>query len=173
VLAIMISIYVLDPARRGKLWHLAACFLAAGLTADLIKLQVWRTRPRAYWEEHLSGSTFLGSIWTSDRLDWSSLLNHTHHSFPSAHTAVAVAVAMSLSRLYPLGRYWFMFLAGLCAMNRIDGGAHFASDVCWGAAVGYLIATVMPSPDRMETWMLRGGAKPTKSTAEERLGKAA
>jgi membrane-associated phospholipid phosphatase len=41
--------------------------------------------------------------------------------------------------MYPHARRWFFALAILVAANRVEGGAHFASDVCWGAAVGYVL----------------------------------
>jgi membrane-associated phospholipid phosphatase len=151
-LAIVITIYVLDPRRRSKLLHVPACYLAGGLAADLVKLQVARMRPYAFVQSGEIGSTYLGSVWTTPAArHWPSILDHARHSFPSAHTAGAVAMAYSLGRLYPRGRWWFNVLAVLCAMNRIDGGAHFASDVCWGAALGYLMAHAVPSADRLQS----------------------
>jgi membrane-associated phospholipid phosphatase len=175
LLGILITIFLLDPARRGKLWHAATCFLAAGLAADAIKLQVWRMRPRPYLEGGFAGSTFLGSIWTSSEgLSWSKLADNAQHSFPSAHTAAAVAFAYSLSGLYPTARKWFYTLALLCAMNRIDGGAHFASDVCIGVALGHVIAVHLPSSDRLEAWIGRRLGRPTSGAERPReLNKAA
>lgn len=146
LICIAITIYLLDPPRRKQLAHLVTAFAFAGLTADLIKLQIWRVRPRSYFDLGLEGSTFAGSFWSSFSWDWSIVSNTAYHSFPSAHTACAVALAIHLGRLYPAGRVWFMVLAALCAMNRVDGGAHYASDVCWGAAVGFLVAVWMPEP---------------------------
>ena len=109
----------------------------ADLAADLVKLGVWRVRPRFF--ESSDGSTFAGTILTTEGWEWSALLDSSRHSFPSAHTAVAVATALTLARFYPSARSWFACLALLCAMNRVDGGSHFASDVCWGAALGYVV----------------------------------
>jgi membrane-associated phospholipid phosphatase len=150
-LGIVITIYLLDPRRRPQLWHVPACFLAGGLTADLLKLQIWRVRPYAYVDAGMTGSSFVGVLWTMPRERWSEMLDQSHHSFPSAHMAGAVALAYSLSGFYPAGRWWFYLLAILCGMNRIDGGAHFASDVCWGAAVGYLVARLVPPASRLAT----------------------
>jgi membrane-associated phospholipid phosphatase len=152
-LGIIITIYLLDVARRGKLVHAAVCFVAAGLTSDAIKLQVWRMRPRNYLESGFTGPTYLGSIWTDPQTDWTWFMDHAHQSFPSAHAAASVGFAYSLGQLYPRGRVWFYVLATLCALNRIDGGAHFASDVVWGVALGYLVAASLPSAERMEDWL--------------------
>lgn len=147
LICIAITIWILDRSRREKLAHLIWAFAAAGLTADLIKLQVWRLRPRSFFDDGFDGGLgFVGSIWSGG--DWRIATDHAYHSFPSAHTACAVALAIHLGRLYPAGRLWFGVLAALCAMNRIDGGAHFASDVFWGAAVGYVIAVTVSDPIR-------------------------
>jgi membrane-associated phospholipid phosphatase len=52
---------------------------------------------------------------------------------------VAVAFAIGLGWLYPRGRYVFMTLAVLAAVQRIAGSAHFLSDVFWGGSLGYFL----------------------------------
>lgn len=142
-LAILVTIYVLDSANRQRLPLLAACYLAAGMSANVIKAQVWRVRPRIWIEAGGTADTWYGSLWTRSDWQWPALWAHEHQSFPSSHTACAVAFALALGSLYPAGRRWFLVLAAFCAFNRIDGGAHFASDVCWGAALGYAAAQVV------------------------------
>ena len=137
ILAMGITIFLLDPKRRGGLPRLALNCVAAGFSANLIKLSVWRTRPRIFEGLESEGSTFLGTIFTASDWTWAQLIDSSQHSFPSAHTATAVAVAITLSKWYPAGRWWFASLALLCAFNRVDGGAHYVSDVCFGAALGY------------------------------------
>ena len=139
VAGIAITIYLLDPARRRHAFYYATSFAAAGLSANLLKLQFWRTRPR-FFDLDSSASTYVGSIWTSFHLDYQHLRSPENHSFPSAHTAGAVAAAYALSRIYPAGSRWFYTLAVLCAANRIDGNSHFTSDVFWGVALGYGVA---------------------------------
>ena len=103
--------------------------------ADLLKLMVWRTRPRSFEMEQSVWDSFDGSLFVA-RFELDQLFDSAQHSFPSAHTAVAVGLAIALGRMYPRARGWFLFLSALCALNRTDGGAHFASDVCWGACLG-------------------------------------
>jgi membrane-associated phospholipid phosphatase len=134
LLGIAVTIFFLDGRWKRRVPRLIFHGLAAGLLADVVKLMVWRTRPRFF--DPLSSSSFTGTIFTAKGTDWLQLLDSTQHSFPSAHTAVAVACALTLGRFYPAARGWFVCLAALCAMNRVDGGSHFASDVCWGAALG-------------------------------------
>jgi undecaprenyl-diphosphatase len=54
------------------------------------------------------------------------------HSFPSGHTATAAAVALVSGR----GRGWLMTAAVLTGTARVLRGAHWASDVVVGAAIG-------------------------------------
>jgi membrane-associated phospholipid phosphatase len=143
IAAIAITVYVLDPERRKSVPRLIANCLAAGLAADVFKVMFWRTRPRGFELLPKDDSTWVGSIWTTDNWTWDILFDSSRHSFPSAHTATAVAMAITLSKLYPAGRNWFALLAALCAANRIDGGAHYVSDVCWGAALSILLMTGM------------------------------
>ena len=143
IAAIAGTIYLLDPERRKFLPRLVGNCLAAGLTADLLKVMFWRTRPRTFSALPQDESTWIGTIWTEQTWTWDILFDSSRHSFPSAHTATAVAMAITLSVLYPAGRYWFATLAAFCAANRIDGGAHYVSDVCWGAALGILVMIVM------------------------------
>lgn len=142
VAGIAITIYLLDPARRKCLPWLLITFAAAGLAANVLKLQIWRMRPRHFLESD-HASTFVGSVWTSVGWDMHVFREHYQQSFPSAHTAGAVALAYALSQLYPAGRVWFYVLVVFCALNRITGNAHFASDVCWGAALGYGVAVAV------------------------------
>jgi len=79
--------------------------------------------------------TFAGLMtWLTDGLDRSL------QSFPSAHTATAFGLAIGLVRIYPRARWLFFCLATLAAVQRLEAGAHFLSDVCAGAALGLFVA---------------------------------
>jgi len=150
VLGIAIPLFLVDRTRRWQLALVVLSFVAAGLSADLLKLLFWRLRPYAYQELGWHGSTFVGAVGLGSWLEIKSLSHNAYHSFPSAHMAGAVAFACGLGRLYPAARSWFWVLAVLCAGNRIDGGAHFASDTCWGTSLGFLITHVLT--DRWWMW---------------------
>lgn len=130
---VLIVVWVLDPRRRSAMPRLALMVFGAGLTANGIKLLLARIRPRDF--------EFQGDIWTTFG-QWFALGSggSRFHSFPSAHTAVAVGLAVALSVMYPRGRWLFALFAVLVGCQRVVSGAHYSSDVLWGAAVGWLVA---------------------------------
>ena len=65
---------------------------------------------------------------------------HTFLSFPSGHTAMIVAFATSLSLLFPVLRWYGVFLAILVASSQILLYFHYLSDAIAGALLGYLVA---------------------------------
>ena len=133
VLVIVLTVYVLDPRRRGAVWRLLAMSLGAGLAADAVKMVIARVRPHDF--------SFQGSVQdTFGR--WLPFIGAGSggQSFPSAHTATAVGLAVALSALYPRGHRLFAALAVLVACQRIEVGAHFLSDALCGAAVGWIVA---------------------------------
>ncbi len=127
-------IFVLDPIHRRTLVRVLAGAWGAGLWANLGKLFVARMRP-LYWLDVGGESvrdTFVAWFpWGKNE----SVLQ----SFPSAHTATAVGFALTLSWLYPRGRWLFAFFAALVGLQRIVAHQHFPSDVLCGAAVGWII----------------------------------
>ena len=128
LIAIAVTIYFLDRQWASRVPRLLTHGLAAGLLADVIKMSVWRVRPRF---ADLVEQSFTGTFLSASAKDWSNVLDSRYHSFPSAHTAVAVAAAVTLGRFYPAARGWFLCLALLCAVQRVDGGSHYPSDVFW------------------------------------------
>jgi undecaprenyl-diphosphatase len=58
-------------------------------------------------------------------------------SFPSGHSAGAIAVARAFGREYPGYRPAAMGGAGLVAVSQIARSAHFATDVLAGAVIGW------------------------------------
>ena len=64
-------------------------------------------------------------------------------SFPAGHALTAFSVATVISRRYPQHRwvpYVVYGLASVVAFSRVTRSDHFASDVFFGAAVGYSIS---------------------------------
>lgn len=120
--------------RAGDALLLLVASLGSGLVADGIKMLVGRQRPRAF---NLDGSALASfQSWLP------ALTTDNTHSLPSAHTATAVGLACGLAMLYPAARYVFLILAIAVGLQRIASGAHFASDVLSGAAIGATLGLV-------------------------------
>lgn len=105
----------------------------AGLAANLFKLLIGRTRPRAFDFE-------TGDLWSSF-VAWFPFgaQGSSIQSFPSAHTASAFGFAAMLTWAFPKGRSIFLLLGFLVGVHRITTSAHFPSDVFFGAAVGWIV----------------------------------
>ncbi|HEX4053641.1 MAG TPA: phosphatase PAP2 family protein [Tepidisphaeraceae bacterium] len=94
------------------------------IVGTICKRVLGRARPRS---EH--AGKFLGPS-----------LGHANYreSFPSTHSASAVAYAAVLAYAYPQAAITFWILALLCAGLRYVMDAHWPSDVLGGIALGYL-----------------------------------
>ncbi|MEV5322400.1 phosphatase PAP2 family protein [Streptomyces sp. NPDC052687] len=129
-----------EMAEGSKLWCGAAAVLAwkggrrgrtaaaAGVTsvavAQLVsngvcKQLVDRRRPPKEWIPHDE---------VEDRPDSSS--------FPSGHTAAAVAFTTAVAPTWPLVGALCAIPAAMVAVERVQSGAHYPSDVAAGAVVG-------------------------------------
>lgn len=133
VLLIVAAIYQLDPIRRWALPRVLAMSLGAGLAADVLKLVIARARPHQF--------DFQGGV-TDTFGQWLPLFGGGagSQSFPSAHTATAVGLAVALVWLYPRGCWLFVTLAVLVACERVAAAAHYLSDTLCGAALGFVVA---------------------------------
>lgn len=141
VALILIAILVLDPARRRFLPRVVCCTYGAGLVAQLGKNLLPRVRPNVCdlsttaWQTFFAGG---GKQYAA----FHQLSGRDIHAYPSGHSATAVGLAFGLAWLYPRGRWLFAAYAVLAIMQRIESGAHFASDTFAGAAVACLVAGV-------------------------------
>jgi undecaprenyl-diphosphatase len=77
------------------------------------------------------------------------------HSFPSGHTATAVAGAMMLSYLVPRAAPAFFTLAAAIAYSRLYVGVHFPLDVVGGAVIGVATALLLLAIARRRSVRLR------------------
>jgi undecaprenyl-diphosphatase len=65
------------------------------------------------------------------------------HSFPSGHTATAVAGAIMLSSFAPRLAPLFVVLAAAVAYSRVYVGVHFPLDIVGGALIGAATALLL------------------------------
>ena len=172
VACILLTVYVLDWRHRRRVLRIASCAFGAGMLANLGKFSIARYRPRVLDDEVLWGSvwdTFCG--WFPILTGTPSQVQHSSdiQSFPSGHTAVAVGLAIGLSRCYPHGRWLFVLFAVLAAMQRLESSAHFPSDTFAGAALACLCCGVCFDPRLLGKWFDRfemaNAAAPIESSA--------
>ena len=166
VVIVLVALYQLDPGRRWAIPRVLVCALAAGATADLLKVFVVRIRPNDI------PAAFHGSAWATFHFDrWLPVLTagSGEQSFPSAHTATACGLAAALIWLYPNGRRLFPALVVLVGCQRIVAGAHYPSDVLFGAAAGCLVATLLLDvgwlPQQFQRWESRWRSRAVGSSA--------
>ena len=112
---------------RAGLRMLTAELVATGIKAA-VKHRVVRTRPHKMLKD---GRYVLDSDADGEKDEgpW--------NSFPSGHTAGAVAVGRALTREYPGSAPAVALAATLVALIQLPRGQHFASDVVAGAAIGF------------------------------------
>lgn len=122
-------VFQLDPRpQRGRIaLVLMGTVAATGIGAMLVKRLCSRVRPG-----HENAGKFLGPS-----------LKHANYkeSFPSSHSASAVALSVMLAALYPNAAATFWVLALSCAVLRYILDAHWPSDVAGGIALGYAVAS--------------------------------
>jgi membrane-associated phospholipid phosphatase len=122
-------VWQLDKVRGLKICEaLWAGVIGATIIATLIKRLVGRARPRS---EH--AGKFLGP---------SIKFANYRESFPSSHSASALAYSTVLAMAYPQAAITFWFLGVFCAVLRYLMDAHWPSDVLGGIAVGYLAGLI-------------------------------
>ena len=123
-----ILIIQLDPRRQR--FELAGVMILAVFAASVLCMLLKRLFSRVRPGRENAGK-FLGPSW-----------RHANYreSFPSSHSASAVALSVMLAILYPRAQATFWTLALLCAALRYLMDAHWPSDVLGGIAIGYAVA---------------------------------
>ena len=120
--------------------RMLAAHLLATAVRGVVKKMVDRTRPDAAAR---NGSYHMGSGEHHER---------DFNSFPSGHTAGAVAVATAFSREYPDQAPVAFTLAGAASAAQVIRCSHFPTDVAVGAAIG---AGAEFAVDRLIRWAER------------------
>ncbi|CAL9328993.1 hypothetical protein SUDANB120_00032 [Streptomyces sp. enrichment culture] len=142
-----------EAAEHTKLWWAAAVAMAAGggwrgrraaaagvtamgvaqlLSNGVAKQLVERRRPPKEWVPHDD---------VEDRPDSSS--------FPSGHTAAAVAFTAAVAPSWPWAGAVCAVPAVLVAIERVHSGAHYPSDVVAGTVIGLAAAALTRATPRL------------------------
>ncbi len=108
----------------GRACYLFTVAAASGLVSQLLKHLFGRARPKLI--------DIVGPL----HFDAFSI-SATYASFPSGHAVTAFAMATGLAYVAPKTRWPLLIVAVLVAASRVIIGAHYLSDVCAGAALGF------------------------------------
>lgn len=114
--------------RRPKVAEAGARMLASHLLATAIKTVVKRSVDRTRPGPVTDGKAY--ALRPGDSED------HDLTSFPSGHTAGAVAVARAAARVWPDGAPLLATAAAAIGALQLPTGNHYGSDVAAGAAIG-------------------------------------
>ncbi|MFO0947482.1 MAG: glycosyltransferase family 39 protein [Planctomycetota bacterium] len=131
ILSSLLLIFVFDVRRRGRVFVVGMMVASAGMGSGLIKTVVRRARPLEY-----QGKTVVQGI-------EKGISASRNQSFPSGHTASAVALSYGLSMYYPQTSILVWVLAAGVAFNRWLTVLHFPTDILAGAWVGFVCAAIL------------------------------
>lgn len=133
-------------SRNRRLANVGGRMLAAELLAtalkSAIKKRVDRTRPHAV----LDGQDYAMEPGDSPE--------SRNNSFPSGHTAGAVAVARAIARTYPDGAVTAYVTAAAVAAIQIPRAKHYPSDIAAGTAIGLAADWMVAGSERLLVGLL-------------------
>lgn len=122
--AAAVGLWRRDPALTRAGLRMFAAHTLATWTKSLVKNRVDRTRP-----DH--------ALETEYRMEGGDSDEHELSSFPSGHTAGALAVTQALARDYPGSRAAGLAATAAIAAIQIPRCKHFVSDIVAGALIGW------------------------------------
>ena len=161
----LLAFYAVDTARRRGLLRIAVVVAVAGLLANIGKLLVGRSRPKAFFDATIDA--FSGGAIDSFQ-GWLPLasLGYTGQSVPSGHTATAVVLGFMLWRRWPHAGWAFASLVAMSVLQQLKFGHYYHSDCLWGAALACVVLGVAYHPALAGGWFDRfeGGTSRRQQT---------
>jgi membrane-associated phospholipid phosphatase len=111
--------------------------ISSGIVVQILKHLIGRVRPRL----------------TEDVMFMGPSLKNGYDSFPSGHSTAAFCIAYVMASYFPRYKAVFYCVAVMIGLERVEGLAHFPSDVLAGGLIGTLIAKLLTAklfpPERL------------------------
>ena len=163
-----VGIWQLVPEKRYLIPRIIGCAVVPSLAVQGLKLFFGRVRPLAYIQNDATMG-FPPSIfdtWIGWMPNGEFNVQYMTQSFASAHTATVCGLAIGMSWAFPKGARLFFFIAILASAQRVVSLAHWGSDVCFGAAIAFMMAGAMTQNWGVGTWWTRLEARLEGSNCE-------
>ncbi len=122
--------YAFIKIKNSYVFYVFCSVVLAFLTTGILKVLIGRSRPIIY--EALNTSVFVPGTY-----------EHVFNSMPSGHTAVSFAGLVMLGMLFPKAKWATWTTAILIGFSRLYVGAHWFSDVIFGAFIGMVCADIV------------------------------
>ena len=121
--------YAFIKIKNSYVFYIFCSTLLAFMVTGFLKVLIGRSRP------FVIGNAYFVP-WDYEKVV---------HSMPSGHTAVSFAALVMIGMLFPRIKWATWALAVIIGVSRIYVGAHWPSDVVFGAFVGMICADIVKS----------------------------
>lgn len=125
-----------QKTRHSNVFLIFCSIFAAGLAVQVLKVVIGRARPILFEALEFTG-------FYPPSFDW------VFNSMPSGHTAISFAALVMIGMLAPRIKPLTWTLAVFVGVARVCVGAHWPTDVIFGAFIG------MVSADLVKWWLMR------------------